>query len=194
MRVVSRVVALALVALAVSSPAVARDWNLRGGMGTVNFTGGSSLRDGSSVFVGAETPVSPWLHVGAEASSREFMLGSLVSIPEVRAFADRSYDVSLALTLRVQPPVRRGFVPFALAEAGVGRTQWGDVHYEDLGFGWPSSVTQGAARWGVRSAAGVGVRGALARPLPDFEVSARWSLLSGDHQVTMLEPRFALAW
>lgn len=192
---VARMMVPALVALvALASPVVARDWNVRAGMGTVNFSGASGLHDGSSVFLGADTPVAPWLFAGAEASSREFTQGAFATIPEMRAFADRSYDVSLAATLRVQPPVRRGLAPFALAEAGPGRTQWGDVHHEDLGFGYPNTVTRGSADWGVRSALGIGLRGALARPLPDFEVSVRRSWLSSDRDRGFVEPRIAVAW
>ena len=194
MRVAFKVIAPALLALAIASPAAARDWNVRAGVGAVNFSGAAGLHDGSSVFLGADTPVAPWLFAGAEASSREFTQGAFVTIPEMRAFANRSYDVSLAATLRVQPPVRRGFAPFALAEVGPGRTQWGDVHHEDLGFGYPNSVTRGSADWGVRSALGVGLRGALARPLPDFEVSVRRSWLSGNREQGFVEPRVAVAW
>lgn len=194
MRVASRIVFAALLALAVVSPAVAREWNVRAGMGAVMFSGESALPGGSSVFVGADTPVAPWLHAGAEASSREFTRGPGASIPEVRVFADRSYDISLAGTLRLQPALRTGLAPFALAEAGIGRTQWGDIHHEDLGFGFPSGVTQGAAKWGVRSTLGIGLRGVLARPLPDFEVSVRRGWLSGDRDYGIVEPRVAVAW
>lgn len=194
MRMASSIVLPALVALAIASPAVAREWNVRAGMGAVMFSGESAPRGGSSVFVGADTPVAPWLLAGAEASSREFTRGPGVSYPEVRIFQDRSYDISLAATVRVQPPVRRGLVPFALGEAGLGRTQWGDLHVQDLGFGFPGGVTPGVAKWGVRSTLGVGLRGALARPLPDFEVSVRRGWLSGERDYGIVEPRVAVAW
>ena len=187
---------LALLPLGGAADAAERAWLAMVGGGTAIPSDGAGLESGASMFVGVATPVLPWFLIGVEAGGRQFASAGGVSIPEVHVSQDRTRDVSLVATLRLQVPVSRGPAPFAVGEAGVGCTRWGDVHVYDLGFGFGQGnpVMPGRVEWGVRSAVGVGIRCVLSRPWPDFEVSAREALLSGDHSVKVFEPSFSLAW